>query len=319
MSEPPRDSTAPRLVVVGSINMDLIVRAQELPQPGETVIGEDLITTPGGKGANQAVAAARLGARVAMVGRVGDDVFGRELIRSLAGEQVDTTGVRTTAGCASGVAAIHVDATGENAVTVVSGANARLCPRDVELAEPIIAAADALLVQLEVPLPTVAAAVEIARRHGVRTILDPAPAPMPGETLPDELWRVDVISPNQGEAELLTGEPVGDANEAKIVGAELIRRGAELVAIKMGAAGAVLVCRDGRVRRIDAFHIDAADTTASGDAFTAGLAVGLVKGMSAEQAARMGCACGALAATRLGAQTALPTSDEVNRLLARSG
>ncbi len=203
----------PHIVVVGSINMDLVARMARLPRPGETVPGEEFQTIPGGKGANQAVAAARLGARVTLIGRVGDDSFGETLRRSLAEYDVSTKHVLVTEGCSSGVALIGVEATGANSIIVIAGANGRLTPHDVVSRGDVIASADTLIVQLETPLDTVATAIRLAREAGVRTILDPAPAPT-GE-LPDELRAVDLISPNQTEAEALTGIVVSDVATAE--------------------------------------------------------------------------------------------------------
>jgi len=309
--------SAVRVVVLGSINMDLVVRTPAMPRPGETLRGRDFLTVPGGKGANQAVAAARLGARCDMVGRVGDDAFGRDLLNNLEHEKVNTDAVATTARTPSGVAVILVDDLGENAITIVAGANGRLTPEDAVAAESLIAGADALLLQLEVPLETVARAAEIARRHGVMTVLDPAPAPTADHPLPPALFAVDLISPNQSEAELLTGEPVQGVAEAKLVGAELVRRGAGRAVIKLGEQGAVLVDRDERVEHVASFAVQVADTTAAGDAFTAGLAVALADGLDAADAVRVGCAAGALATTAVGAQAALPTRREVRQLLRR--
>ncbi len=315
---PPKTPRPTRVVVIGSVNMDLIVRTNNLPEAGETVIGTDLITVPGGKGANQAVAAARLGARVDMVGRVGNDVFGRTLLDQLRDAGVHTEHVARTADCPSGLAVISVDAQGENAITVVSGANARLSPDDVEDVEPLIERADVVLMQLEVPLPSLCVAAELARKHKVMSVLDPAPAPARGCGLPTPLRQVDVICPNRGEAELLTGERVRDAQEAKLVATELIRQGARFAVVKLGAHGAVAVCADGTVLHEPGFRVSVEDTTAAGDAFAAALAIGRAEGQPWAKAVRLGCAAGALATTKLGAQVAMPTRDEVMQLARRA-
>ncbi|MHB1158661.1 MAG: ribokinase [Phycisphaerales bacterium] len=307
---------APRIVVVGSVNMDLVVRSERMPRPGETIRGHDFVTAPGGKGANQAVAAAKLGAMCQLIGRVGDDMFGRQLLQNLQQTHVRTDHTLVTDRCPSGVAVIHVDEHGENAITIVAGANGRVSPDDVDATEAVIAGAQVLIVQLELPLATVCYAVNIARKHGVTTILDPAPAPTPGSRLPDELHQVDIISPNQTEAQLLTGEQVTSVAEAKLVGAELVRRGAGAAVMKMGEQGVVVVTRDGQVEHVRGFSVKVVDTTAAGDAFTAGLAVGLAEGLPLVRAARLGCAAGALATTVLGAQQAMPTRSQVERLMA---
>ncbi len=303
----------PAVLVIGSINMDLVVRSDHMPRPGETILGREFIISPGGKGANQAVAAARLAGGCRMIGRVGDDLFGRRLIDTLDHAGVDTENVRVTEQCASGVAMISVDRSGENAITVVSGANGQLAPDDVTALEDIIAKAEVMVLQLEIPLPTVCRAIQLAHRHAVPVVLDPAPAPRCG--LPSELFNVDIFTPNQTEAELLTGEPVGDLAEAKIVGAELVRRGASNVVVKMGEAGAVIVTMEGDVEHVPAFEVDVADTTAAGDAFTAALAVGRAQNMPLDDAVRMACAAGALATTQFGAQQSMPHRAAVDRML----
>ncbi len=305
----------PHIVVVGSINLDLVTRLARLPRPGETVHGRDLTRSPGGKGANQAVAAARLGARCSMIGRVGDDPFGPMLLGVLSGAGVDTTGVQVTPDCSSGVALIGVEDSGQNAITIVGGANARLAPEDVERFADTIATADALLVQLEVPMATVLTALAIAKRAGVRTVFDPAPAPAPGESLPTASLDVDVLSPNQSEAEAITGLAVPDFAAAEIAARRLLELGPRAVAIKMGEHGALWLDRQGPARRSPTRRVEVVDTTAAGDAFTAALAVALARGDDAAQATRFACAAGTLATTRAGAQTAMPTLDEVQRSL----
>jgi ribokinase len=303
----------PRIVVVGSLNMDLVVQVARLPRPGETVSAKTFAQLPGGKGANQAVAAARLGADVAMLGRVRDDALGRQLIESLAGCGVETGCIAIAPGISSGLALIGVEASGQNAITIVGGANALLTPGDVQRHESIIGGAGALLVQLEVPLETVAAAVAVARRHGVLTILDPAPAP--AVPLPAELLAVDLLSPNQTEAEALTGIAVAGPAAAERAAALLHQRGARRVVIKLGGQGALAFAGPKDVIHIPAPLVNVVDTTAAGDAFTAALAVALVEGHSLTGATRLACAAGSLATTRAGAQDAMPTRDEVVRML----
>ena len=302
----------PQIVVVGSINMDLVARMSRLPRPGETLHGDDFQTIPGGKGANQAVAAARLGAIVTMIGRVGDDGFGVELLQSLKQYGVRTQFVQKTENCPSGVAVINVETSGANTIVVIAGANGQLTPSDVESRASVIESADVVIVQLETPVETVMAAVRTARKGNVRVILDPAPAP--AVSLPEELQAVDYISPNQTEAEALTGIVVNDLSSAERAAKMLSDRGARHVVMKLGELGA-FVYSDGTGTHIPATKAAIIDTTAAGDAFTAGLAVGLAEGRSLAEAARLGCAVGTLACTVFGAQPAMPTREQVDRFL----
>ena len=302
----------PRIVVVGSVNMDLVARAEHLPAPGETVHGHSFVMAPGGKGGNQAVAASRLGGLVALIGCIGDDLFGRSLAERLRVEGVDTAALSVLPGAASGVALIGVDAAGENAITVVAGANGKLSPADIEAREALIAAADAVLVQLEIPLETAACALRLARRHGVLSILDPAPAPH--APYPAGLFEADILTPNRAEAEALSGIPITDAPSAHEAARVLHGLGARTVAITMGERGTY-------VASTHFFHappipVRAVDTTACGDAFAAGLGVALAQGRSMEDAVAWASAAGALAATRPGAQDAMPSREDVDRLLA---
>ena len=302
-----------RIAVVGSLNMDLVVRSPHLPRRGETVPGGTFATYPGGKGANQAVAAARLGAAVAMVGTVGDDAFGRDLRADLQAEGIDVTHVTTGDRVASGVALITVDAAGDNTIVVASGANLLLRRDDVDAAAEAIAAADVVLVQLEIPLDAVAYAVQMARRHGRRVVLDPAPAPPEG--LPAELYReVTVINPNEGEAAVLTGVPVVDEQSAEIAAAHLLGSGCAAVVIKRGGHGAYVAT--GAMRRmIPGRRVEVVDTTAAGDAFAAALAVGLAEGRDLVDAAEFANAVGALSVTRAGAQPSMPRRGEVEAFM----
>lgn len=303
----------PRIVVVGSCNMDLVVRAPRLPAPGETVLGGEFYTAHGGKGANQAVAAARLGADVTFVGRVGADQFGAALRAGLAQAGVDVSHLVSDPEAPSGVAMILVDHRGENSIVVASGANLRLTPHDVERARALIEAADVLLLQLESPLETVQYAAALAARAGRIVVLNPAPA----QPLADDLLRLaGVLTPNRSEAALLAGVPAGSAAEATAAAQELAARSGSAVVITLGAEGAVVLERPGAsVQWLEPFRVDAIDTTGAGDAFNAGLAVGLAEGRSLVEAARMGMAAGALATTKRGAQPSLPSRGEVERLL----
>lgn len=301
----------PLIVVVGSINMDLVARMVRLPLPGETVAGESFQTICGGKGANQAVAAARLGVRVAMIGRVGDDSFGTTLRQNLVADGIDTSQVLDTPGCSSGVALIGVEATGANAITVVPAANGRLSVNDIESCRATIAAATALIVQLETPLETVSAAIRIAKQHSVLTVLDPAPAP--SGPLPQDLISVDIISPNQSEARSLTGIVVEDWRSAERAARQLQSLGANDVVLKLGELGAFVLSRDGIAEQVSALKSVVVDTTAAGDAFTAALTVARCQGQSLVQSAKYGCLAGTFACTRFGAQPAMPAREELER------
>jgi len=300
------------VAVVGSLNMDLVARAARIPQPGETVIGGEFRNVPGGKGANQAVAAARLGAQVSMVGRVGRDAFAGPLLDSLAADGIDHTFVIQDPHAATGVALIVVDDAGENSIVVASGANMRLSPTDVNAAETAIAGADALLLQLESPLETVTRAAELARAHGVTVILNPAPArPLPVELLA----LVNVLIPNESETALLTGMPVGDQAEAEAAAGALRTMGVGTVILTLGQRGALLA-REKEIVVCPAFDVTPVDTTAAGDAFVGGFAVALAEGRPLLEAARWGNGAGALATTKLGAQPSLPARQELETLLA---
>lgn len=299
----------PKIVVIGSINMDLVLRVPRLPRPGETLAGTDAVEVPGGKGANQAVAAARLGGEVTMVGRVGRDAFGGVLRAALDADGVDTRLVKATPG-PTGVAVILVQADGDNSIVLSAGANARVTVADVRAATPAIRAADAVLLQLEVPLEVVAYAAALCRKLGVRVILDPAPAPV---AFPNELLNVDVFCPNDSEAATLlgplaTGDPLADARQLRT-------RGASAVAMKLGALGSLAIDAEGRPTRATPFKVKVVDTTAAGDSMTAGLAVALAEGRAWPDALRFANAAGALACTRLGAQPSIPTRAQVARLM----
>jgi ribokinase len=299
---------------VGSINMDLVWRAPRLAVPGETVLDAEFATFHGGKGANQAVAAARLGAEVHLVGRVGDDGFGRRLLAGLEENGVRTGAVNVTRGAASGTAAILVGEGGENSIVVAPGANGLLSPADIDAAERLIRGAAVLVAQLEVPLAAVRRALEVARRHGVFTILDPAPVPARG--LPRALLRFDVIAPNAVEAAALLRARSRRGPAA--VARALLGLGPRMVALKLGARGAVHAAAGAAPERVPAFHVKAADTTAAGDAFTGALATAMSEGMPLPRAVHFACAAGALAATKHGAQPSLPGRRAVERLLARN-
>jgi ribokinase len=289
----------------------MVVKMPHLPAPGETVLGGEFVMAAGGKGANQAVAAARLGAEVTFVARIGQDIFGEQALAGFKREGLITEYVTADPTAASGVALIVVDATGENSIAVASGANACLSPDDVQRAQNAIKAADVLLLQLETPVETVLAAARTAHQAGVRVILNPAPAP--ANPLPSELLAcVDVLTPNENELALLAGASTSVEQAA----GQVLNQGVETVIVTLGAKGALIVTQDAR-QTVPGFLVDAVDTTAAGDAFNGGLAVALAEskelamGKELTEAVRFANACGALATTRLGAQPSLPTRDEV--------
>lgn len=301
----------PALVVVGSSNTDLVVRVPALPGPGETVLGGDLLRAGGGKGANQAVAAARAGAAPTLVAAVGDDVFGADTLRRLAADGVDVSHVQQLPGVPSGVALIVVDGAGENSIVVAPGANAALGPERIRELAPVLAAAAVVVVQLEIPLETVAAAVRIAASGGATVILNPAP----GRDLPDDLLaQVSVLTPNEGELRLLTGLDAADPAQRDRAVSMLLDRGAGAVVVTLGPRGAYLATAEER-RLVPGFPVEAVDTTGAGDVFNGALAVALGEGETLANGVRFACAAAAISATRPGAQPSAPTRAEIESFL----
>ena len=310
------------ILVAGSLNTDLVVRTPRFPQPGETISGEDLQVIPGGKGANQAVAAARHGAQVSMLGRVGTDNFGDFLLENLRSNNVDSRYVQRD-DASTGTATIIVDANGQNSIVLSAGANGKVSPADMESAS--FAGFELLLLQLEIPIPAVVAAARQGRQNGLQIILNPAPA----RDLPEELIALtDYLIPNETELGLLTGMDVTDNSSADRAAKTLLGRGVKTVIVTLGSKGALIVS-DTQVTPIESFKVNVVDTTAAGDAFIGGFAYQLwesggllassARNASALQnAVRYACACGALAATQFGAQPSLPTKEEVEEFLARA-
>lgn len=300
------------VAVIGSISADLTVFSPSLPRPGETLLGDSFSMVLGGKGANQALAAVRAGAPTFMVGAVGDDAFGDLTLGTLRAEGVDTGAVRVVQGH-TGIAHIRVDArSAQNDIVVVPGANHALTPDDAETA--LLALADrvsVVLVQLESPLPVVLRVAETCRRAGLRLILDPAPA----QPLPDEVWRgVAMVTPNELEAEILTGESVADQAGAERAGRWFGERGVHTAVITLAERG-VLVVAEEEVTALPAYPVTPVDTTAAGDAFAGALGAGLAAGLAVTEALRRGLAAGALAVTVRGASPSLPTADAVDAFL----
>jgi ribokinase len=302
------------IVVVGSVNLDLVCRGPRIPAPGETVTGEEFQTFHGGKGANQAVAIGRLGYPVSMVAKVGSDEFGSRLREGLRAARVDVHAVSTARGTASGVALISVDAQGQNSITVVPGANGKLSPRDLDKVLPRLRSAGMILTQLEIPMETVEHLSSIAERYSVPLMLDPAPA---RSLLGKLLGRVTYLTPNETEACALCGTAIGDLSpqNAHEYAEKLLASGAANVVIKMGGHGAYVAAAEGLRTLVPSFKVRVVDSTAAGDAFNAGLAVALMRGMKFEEAVRFAAAVGALSVTRAGAQPAMPSAREVRQLL----
>jgi len=295
--------------------MDLVVKSSRIPVPGETILGGDFLMVPGGKGANQAVAVAKLGAPAVIVARLGDDLFGRRSLENFQRENVDTRFVMLTPHTPSGVALITVDEAGNNAIVVAPGANAKLSPDDVQRAGLEIGCAGAVVAQLEVPLATVQCAAELAHEAGVPFILNPAPAQKLPPTL---LPMVTVLTPNETEAEILTGVKVVDVDSASAAADRLLAAGVKAVIVTLGAKG-FLLAEGTRREHVAAEEVCVVDTTAAGDAFTGSLAVGVAGGRSLYDAALFANRAAALCVTKRGAQPSMPTREEVRNFTPAHG
>jgi ribokinase len=294
-------------VVVGSLNMDLVMRIARVPSAGETLAGHDFHALPGGKGANQAVACARLGGKVVMIGQVGTDPYGGSLCQGLEADGIDISLVRQTSVAETGVAVILVEDGGQNRILLAAGANGALVPADIEAVAGTIRSAALLITQLEVPMAVVAQAIEIAHLAGVPVLLNPAPAAV----LPEQLLaKVAMLVPNETEAALLCGMPVSDVPGAFKAARWLRRQGVGCVLVTLGARGVVAVDADGE-RHFPAFEVQAVDTTAAGDSFIGGLAVGLMEGLPLDAAINLGQHASALCVTRRGAQPSIPHRREL--------
>ncbi len=308
------EDSSSRIVVVGSLNADMVVTMGNFPSPGETVIGDSFAVYPGGKGANQAFAVARLGGKVRMIGQVGSDRYADWLVKGLAAEGVETASVKIDPTVPSGIASISIDSSGQNQIVIIPGANGTFYPDRLVPYHNVISSAAVVLLQLEIPLPTVIEAARIAKRGKATVILDPAPA----IDLPDSLMQmVDYITPNEIEAARLTSSSVNDhltIEEAAFIGSILQKRGAKKVVIKMGSQGAVLTSNS-ETLHWQGVTVTAIDTTAAGDVWNAAFAFMLAAGKSESEAGRFANAASAISVMRKGAQTSMPTLDQVQELM----
>jgi ribokinase len=299
------------IYVVGSSNTDMVIKASKLPAPGETVMGGDFLMNPGGKGANQAVTAARLGGEVTFVTKVGNDVFGKQAVRLFQRENINTLYVARDTNHPSGVALINVDASGENCITVAPGANSHLKALEVEAALEIMSDPAIILLQLEIPLNTVKYTIRRSFEKGLKVVLNPAPA----QPLPDDIFScIYLLTPNESEAELLTGVKVTDEESAKTAATILKERGLENVIITLGSKGAYLLT-DTISKLIAAPPVTAVDTTAAGDCFNGALAVALAEDLPLDEAVTFACKAASICVTRMGAQASIPYRKEVDSLL----
>ncbi|MBE9598424.1 ribokinase [Pedobacter sp. MC2016-24] len=295
-----------KIIVTGSMNMDMVVKTDHIPKPGETVLGGTFFMNPGGKGANQSVAIARLGAEVVFIGKIGDDIFGKQSAQLFDEEGVDIGGIISDESSSSGIALITVDRQGENSIVVAPGANAKLSPADVSAAIKRYANYKILLLQLEIPMETVACALQTGKELGMKVILNPAPA---NKEVKNYFHLIDIITPNEHEAEMLSGIKIENLDYAQAAARKLQEMGVKNVIITLGKSGAVVLEND------DFYHVpapvvEAVDTTAAGDVFNGALAVALSEGKSLKEAAGFGCIAASIAVTRMGAQSSIPYRNE---------
>jgi ribokinase len=308
-----KKEVCPVITVIGSLNMDLVTYVTRLPQTGETVIGKDFKQMPGGKGANQADAIAKLGVPVRMLGGVGEDALGKALLISLHKDGVDIAQIESFTNCSTGMATITVDDEGNNWIVVTPGANYRFSAERLEKSKAIIAASAIIVTQLEIPLETVRYSLELAKKLGKATILNPAPACALDDAL---LSAVDILIPNETELELLSGDLLHTEAEISAAARKLIKRGVKEVIVTLGAKGCIYVSSE-HTRIFEAYKVDAVDTTAAGDSFIGGLAVALSEGKTIEAAIFFAMAVAALTVTKKGAQSSLPYRNEVEEFLCR--
>lgn len=296
-----------KITVVGSCNTDMVIKADRLPIPGETVLGGKFFMNPGGKGANQAVAAARMGGHVTLISKTGNDVFGRQSITLYDAENIHTDYIFSDPGNPSGVALITVDSNGENCIVVASGANANLKPVDIDKAIAEIESSHLVLMQLEIPIETVEYVAEIAHKKNIKVILNPAPARALSDQLLNNLY---IIIPNRSEAEILSGIKVTDLDKARQAADIISAKGVNIVIVTLGSEGALIKEHD-QYHFVEAVKVDAVDTTAAGDVFCGSVCVGLAEGKSVIDAVRMAARASAITVTRMGAQSSIPTRSEV--------
>ncbi|MGQ8338079.1 ribokinase [Sunxiuqinia sp. A32] len=301
-------STKGKILVVGSTNTDMVIQTKKFPAPGETILGGEFFMNPGGKGANQAVAAARLGGQVTFITKVGDDIFGKQSLENLRNENINVEYIQTDPKSPSGVALITVDGSGENSIVVAQGANGTLLPNNISELNSVFDEVDILLMQLEIPLETIEFFAKEAVERGIKVILNPAPA----NTLSDNLLaNLYMITPNETEAEILTGVKVIDENSAKQAARILNAKGVEIVIITMGSKGAMLYSNSQSVL-IPAQKVSPVDTTAAGDTFNGAIAVALSEEKELVEAILFANQAAAISVTRLGAQASVPFRNEIN-------
>lgn len=296
-----------KIVVIGSANTDLVVKTSHIPKPGETVLGGKFIMTPGGKGANQAITAARLGGNTLFISHIGNDLFGQELVRQYTKEKMEIINIRTEQESPSGIALITVDEKGENCIVVASGANHQITPKDIDAVKEEIISADYILMQLEIPMEIVEYVTEIASAAKKKIILNPAPAAHLSDELLQKLY---LITPNKTEVQQLTGQPVNTWEEAEIAAGLLLDKGIENVVITLGSMGALIKTPDG-CERVPALPVQAIDTTAAGDVFNGALCVALAEEMELSEGVRFATKASALSVTKMGAQTSIPYREEL--------
>ncbi len=300
-----------KIIVIGSSNTDMIVKVKNIPRPGETVLGTEFLTVPGGKGANQAVAAARTGGNVSFIACVGNDTFGQQAIEQYKKHNIDTTNIKTIENVASGIALINVAQSGENSISVAPGANARLMPEHIEACEQEIKQAKVVLLQLEIPVQTVKTAIDIAHKHGVKIILNPAPA----QLIDDEtLKKVDFFTPNETEIELFYQKEIKSTSDLKYAAGRFIQKGTKNVLITLGKEGVFAFSPDIN-QIIPSYSVNTVDTTAAGDVFNGALAVAVCEGTPLRKAIRFANAAAALTVTKMGAQSSIPDRQEITEFL----